>query len=201
MIKIIDYGLGNVSSFLNVYKSLNISCELASNESDLDEVSHIILPGVGSFDFAMDLFLKSGLKSRVESLIFENNIPLLGVCVGMQILGNESEEGFRDGLGWIPGKVKKIHAASDHNLPLPHMGWNGLTKIQNEKLFKNVNLNKGFYFLHSYFFDSNQHSIASCSYPNDFCCAIQKENIYGVQFHPEKSLSNGMSLLKNFSEI
>ena len=76
----------------------------------------------------MDLFLKSGLKSRVESLIFENNIPLLGVCVGMQILGNESEEGLKDGLGWIPGKVKKIHTVSDHNLPLPHMGWNSLTK-------------------------------------------------------------------------
>tara|TARA_Y200000002_G_scaffold374529_1_gene375388 strand:- start:12 stop:617 length:606 start_codon:yes stop_codon:yes gene_type:complete len=201
MIKIIDYGLGNVSSFLNVYKFLNIECELAANENDLHSATHIILPGVGSFDFAMDLFLKSGLKPRVESLIFEKNIPLLGVCVGMQILGDESEEGHKDGLGWIPGKIKKIRNASDHNLPLPHMGWNGLLKTQNEKLFKNVDLNKGFYFLHSYFFDSNKYSIASCSYPDEFCCSVQNKNIYGVQFHPEKSLSNGISLLKNFSEI
>ena len=201
MIKIIDYGLGNVSSFLNSYKSLNIQCELASNENDLDSASHIILPGVGSFDFAMDLFLKSGLKSRVESLIFEKDIPLLGVCVGMQILGNESEEGSKEGLGWIPGKIRKIHAASENDLPLPHMGWNSLTKIRNEQLFKNVDQNRGFYFLHSYFFDSIEYSIASCNYPNEFCCAVQNKNIIGVQFHPEKSLSNGISLLKNFSKM
>lgn len=201
MIKIINYGLGNVSSFLNVYKSLNIECGLATCEEDLKSATHIILPGVGSFDFAMDLFLKSGLKSKVESLIFEKNVPLLGICVGMQILGDESEEGEKDGLGWIPGKIKKIKDTSKNNLPLPHMGWNDLSKIKNKQLFKDINLNKGFYFLHSYFFDSGQYAIASCSYPNEFCCAIQNENIYGVQFHPEKSLSNGISLLKNFSKI
>ena len=146
MISIIDYGLGNVKAIKRVYDNLNIASKIVSSPDHLAGSDKFIFPGVGSFDFAMDLFLKSGLKSRVESLIFEKDIPLLGVCVGMQILGNESEEGSKEGLGWIPGKIRKIHAASENDLPLPHMGWNSLTKIRNEQLFKNVDQNRGFYF-------------------------------------------------------
>ena len=203
MIKIINYGLGNVTSFLNVYKTLNVSCDLAKKESDLDDASHLILPGVGSFDYAMDLFLKSGLKNKIEYLVLEKDIPLLGVCVGMQILGNSSEEGSECGLGWIPGKVRKIDNALNHSpgLPLPHMGWNELIDVNDNVILKNIDQKKGFYFLHSYVFETNDYCIASACYSERFCCAIKKNNIYGVQFHPEKSLSNGIELLKNFSKI
>ena len=210
MIKVIDYGLGNVTSFINVFKSLGKDCELAKTESDLQGATHLILPGVGSFDYAMELFIKSGLKKKIESLVFEDNIPILGVCVGMQILGESSDEGKKAGLGWISGNVKKIQIKQEHQtklskffLPLPHMGWNSITDVSEceNSIFKNVDLNKGFYFLHSYFFETTNSCIAMSSYPEKFCCAIQSKNIFGVQFHPEKSLLNGTMLLKNFSNI
>lgn len=201
MIKIINYGLGNVTSFLNVYKSLDIPCGLVNEKSDLKNTTHLILPGVGSFDFAMNLFLKSGLKDDIEYLVRKKNIPILGVCVGMQILGNSSEEGIEKGLGWIPGKVKKIKDTNEKKLPLPHMGWNSIDDIKNNVIFNKVDLKKGFYFLHSYYFETDQYDIASCIYSNKFCCAINFQNVYGVQFHPEKSHFNGIQLLKNFSEI
>lgn len=201
MIKIINYGLGNVTSFLNVYKSLDIPCGLVNEKSDLKNTTHLILPGVGSFDFAMNLFLKSGLKDDIEYLVRQKNIPILGVCVGMQILGNSSEEGIEKGLGWIPGKVKKIKDTKEKKLPLPHMGWNSIDDIKNNVIFNKVDSKKGFYFLHSYYFETDQYDIASCTYSNKFCCAINFKNVYGVQFHPEKSHLNGIQLLKNFSEI
>ena len=201
MIKVIDYGLGNVSSFTNAYKSLDIKCELAKSSSDLDNASPIILPGVGSFDYAMELFSNSGLRDKIEEKVLEDMIPILGVCVGMQILGDDSEEGNKNGLGWIHGSIKKINGAIEKDLPLPHMGWNSISVDKNQSLFRNVDSEKGFYFLHSYYFDSDIHQIASSNYPNSFCCAVNKDNIFGVQFHPEKSLTNGRALLKNFSEI
>lgn len=201
MIKIIDYGLGNVTSFLTLYKSLDIKCGLIKSKEDLNDVTHLVLPGVGSFDFAMNLFLKSGLKDDIEHLVLQRHIPILGVCVGMQILGNSSEEGVEQGLGWIPGKVKKIKNTEEKNLPLPHMGWNSIVKNKENVIFDMVDFKKGFYFLHSYYFETDQYEIASCTYSNKFCCAINYKNVFGVQFHPEKSHSNGIQLLKNFSKI
>lgn len=201
MIRIIDYGLGNVASFLNAYKALNIQCDVARHPSDLENASHIILPGVGSFDFAMNLFNSSGLRDVVESKVVENKVPLLGICVGMQILGDQSEEGSQKGLGWINGSIEKLKTADSNRFPLPHMGWNSINITTENKLFDNVDKQKGFYFLHSYIFQANKYQIASADYTVEFCCSINNENIYGVQFHPEKSLSNGLELLKNFSNI
>ena len=204
MIKIIDYGLGNVQAFLNAFKAINLEAGPAKNSIDLKEASHIILPGVGSFDQAMKLLLSSGMRDPIEYMVFEKKIPILGVCVGMQILGNGSEEGSDEGLQWIDGFVKKIDSSIHANqLPLPHMGWNDVFKLKNKKLFKNLNSNRDFYFLHSYHFEcyENESEIAKVEYGKEMTCAINKDNIFGVQFHPEKSHLNGINLLKNFASI
>lgn len=203
MIRIIDYGLGNVQAFLNAFKSLNIKAESAKKVSDLKNASHLILPGVGSFDQAMTLFNNSGMKKEVEKLVIDNGIPILGVCVGMQILGNRSEEGGMQGLGWINGDVKKITFKQKKKFPLPHMGWNDVFTKNNSELFFGLELNSSFYFLHSYYFECSDrsHEIAEVYYGDDMTCAIKKNNIYGVQFHPEKSHHYGTRLLKNFSNI
>lgn len=204
MIKIIDYGLGNVQAFLNAFKTINLEAGPAKNSHDLKEASHIILPGVGSFDQAMRLLSISGMRDPIEYMVFEKKIPILGVCVGMQILGNGSEEGSDKGLQWIDGFVRRIDSSIHANqLPLPHMGWNDVLKLKNKKLFKNLNSNRDFYFLHSYHFEcyENESEIAKVEYGTEMTCAINKDNIFGVQFHPEKSHLNGMNLLKNFASI
>lgn len=204
MLTIIDYGLGNIQSFQNLYKRFNIETKIAKSEIDLNNATKLILPGVGAFDHAMDLFNSSGMKERVESLVLQNQTPILGVCVGMQILANSSEEGTKTGLGWIPGIVKKFLPSSNpqQKLPLPHMGWNDvIPSIPKNPLFQNFENDSRFYFLHSYFFASavSEHSSATSEYGIKFSSAIQKDNIYGVQFHPEKSHHYGEQLLKNFA--
>lgn len=203
MITIIDYGLGNVQAFLNAYKNLGIQAKSAKNDSDLKDASHIILPGVGSFDQAITLFKNSGMKSQVEKMVLKDEIPILGVCVGMQILGNTSEEGYLKGLGWINGNIKKIQSDKTNSLPLPHMGWNNIYTKNNLKLFFELESSSSFYFLHSFYFEcfDKSHEIAEFFYGNKMTCAVKKKNIYGVQFHPEKSHYFGAKLLKNFSNI
>ena len=151
----------------------------------------------------MTLFENSGMKSEVEKMVIENQIPILGVCVGMQILGNNSEEGSLKGLGWINGNIKKIQIDKTNQLPLPHMGWNDIHIKNNSKLFFELELNSSFYFLHSFYFDCFDKSnvVADVIYNKKMTCAIKKDNIYGVQFHPEKSHNCGIQLLKNFSNI
>ena len=203
MIKIIDYGLGNIQAFLNTYKTLDIPAESAKTVADLKNASHLILPGVGSFDQAIKLFNNSGMRDEVESLVLKKNIPILGVCVGMQILGDTSDEGCLNGLGWIEGRIKKIRFNSDHQLPLPHMGWNEIKIKNNSELFFDLDTRSSFYFLHSYHFynKNNTYEIANVLYGSKITCAVKKNNIFGVQFHPEKSHLFGAKLLKNFSKI
>ena len=203
MIKIVDYGLGNIQAFLNIYKSLNIPAMPAKKCNDLKEATHLILPGVGSFDQAMLLLENSGMRSMLDDLVLNKKLPILGVCVGMQMLGNNSEEGNLSGLGWISGGVKKIKFNDSGKMqPLPHMGWNDISIIDNN-LFFDLGDSPLFYFLHSYYFQcvDNSCEIASVSYGSHMSCAINKDNIYGVQFHPEKSHHYGIKLLKNFSNI
>lgn len=200
MIRVIDYGLGNVEAFLNVYKLLGIDAASAKLPSDLNDATHIILPGVGSFDLAIKLFLESGMENIVEDLVLNKGLPLLGVCVGMQILASSSEEGNESGLGWIPGKVKKIESLKQEELlQLPHMGWNDAIATKKNPLLTASE----FYFLHSYYFVpfDKENIIAEFDYGTKMVCAVSKGNIFGVQFHPEKSHHNGSSLLKNFSNI
>lgn len=200
MIRVIDYGLGNVHAFLTAYKMLNIEAASAKVSGDLNDATHLILPGVGSFDLAMSLFEGSGMRETVESLVFNDGVPILGVCVGMQILASSSDEGVALGLGWIPGKVKRIDFQKhDDVLQLPHMGWNDAVSVVNNPLLTSAE----FYFLHSYYFvpDDKENSLAEVEYGDKMVCAVYKNNIFGVQFHPEKSHGNGTALLKNFYSI
>ena len=205
MIKIIDYGLGNVQAFLNIYERLHISAKVAQSVGDLDDATRLILPGVGHFDYAMQMLTKSGMKSEIESLVMGDSIPMLGVCVGMQIMADYSEEGDEKGLGWISGSVKRLDEIAQEkcDLPLPHMGWNSVTS-DNKDLFYDIDLLKfDFYFLHTYYFDCSfrENCIANTYYGSDFCSAVKNKNIFGVQFHPEKSHHSGVQLLKNFANL
>ena len=206
MMTILDYGLGNIRAFANVYRRLNVDVQYASNEGDLLKASKIILPGVGAFDHAINKLNESGLRDCLENLVINKNIPVLGVCVGMQILAQSSEEGSKAGLGWIKASVKRFETsewALDSNYPIPHMGWNNLTSKRDTALLANLDELKRFYFLHSYYMqcEENADLIATANYGLDFACIINKQNIYGIQCHPEKSHNNGTALLKNFAEI
>lgn len=209
MIGIIDYGLGNLSAILNVYHRLNIKAHAVSEIGALDDFSHLILPGVGSFDFAMERFNSSGLRDKVTQLVIEKQRPLLGICVGMQMLADKSEEGQLPGLGWIEGEVihfRSLWGDSAQSLPVPHMGWNAVQISDDELSFKlkvQGDMAPQFYFLHSYVFAPKQASSEwmKCQYGSGFSAGVAKANIFGVQFHPEKSHGWGVELLKAFSEV
>ena len=201
MIKIIDYGLGNLSAFLNVYKRLNKPAELAGTPDQLKGATKLVLPGVGAFDQAMNLLNASGMRETLDRLVIEDRMPVIGICVGMQILARGSDEGVLEGLGWIDGRVRSFRSLGKNDLQLPHMGWNDVRSVSPSSLFDNLN-DARFYFLHSYFFDCDrsEDTIAVSNYGAEFSCAVRKDNIFGVQFHPEKSHRYGTQLLKNFSE-
>jgi len=206
MITIVDYGLGNIKAFSNVYKRLNIPCRFASTNEQLQEASKLILPGVGSFDHAMDKLNSSGLRGTLDHLVLKNRVPVIGICVGMQMMANESEEGNSRGLGWIDGKVKQFKYPNDKEsrmFPLPHMGWNNISPACASPLIDNLDEHKRFYFLHSYYFECARKGdvIAHANYGFDYPCIIGHENIFGIQCHPEKSHHNGVSLLKNFADL
>ncbi len=204
MITIIDYGLGNINAFFNVYKRLNIPVCVAKTEQDISMATKLILPGVGSFDYAMELLNNSGLRTGIENKVLKQKTPILGICVGMQILAEESEEGKLPGLGWIKGKVKLFDVSNiKFNTKLPHMGWNTVEPVLDNPLFNGLNSDSRFYFLHSYYFECKDadNLIATTTYGYNYCSAVNSDNIYGVQFHPEKSHSNGVRLLENFSKL
>jgi glutamine amidotransferase len=204
MITIIDYGLGNVLAFVNVYSRLNIPVAVAKSASDLANASKLILPGVGSFDHAMQQLDQSGMRQAVEELVLNNAMPILGICVGMQMLARCSDEGQLPGLGWIDGKVKKFDlSAMPRGANLPHMGWNDVKPVVDGGLFKGMEQDARFYFLHSFYFECYQQPnvLAVTDYGGQFSCAVRRGNVYGVQFHPEKSHHFGSQLLKNFAEV
>ena len=205
MIGIIDYGLGNIRAFSNIYKTCDIEHKIIQKKEELNDVSKIILPGVGAFDDAMNKFNNSGLRSTVEKMVLIEKKPLLGICVGMQILAESSDEGKEKGLGWINANVKIFEEKTiNYETKLPHMGWNTVNIIsKNEPLFYELEQCSRFYFLHSYFFQCkvNDNIIAKTEYGLKYASAVRLDNIYGVQFHPEKSHKSGVKLLTNFSYL
>jgi glutamine amidotransferase len=204
MIHIIDYGLGNIQAFSNMYKRLGFDAKRAKTAADLDGATKIVLPGVGAFDHAMDLLDRSGMRPQLENLVLEKKVPVLGICVGMQILATSSEEGVSPGLGWVPGRVRSFRSVEQtEHLPMPHMGWNDVQPGSGAPLFAGLESDARFYFLHSFFFDCDDpsHASARASYGLNFSCAVAAGNVYGVQFHPEKSHHYGAVLLKNFAEL
>ena len=204
MISIIDYGLGNVQAFNNSYARLGIPANVAKYAHELVDTTKIILPGVGSFDQAMQQLNSSGLRDSIEKLVLDKKVPILGICIGMQMLANSSEEGKLPGLGWINGNVKKFDVSKKSNPDIiPHMGWNNVVSERENVLFNGIENEMRFYFLHSYYFDpfNNSDVIGETDYGLKFASAINRNNIFGVQFHPEKSHRFGEQLLKNFSKI
>jgi glutamine amidotransferase len=204
MIKIVNYGSGNIQAILNIYKRLNIECSAEETAEGLETATKLILPGVGAFDKTMGQLIDSGLKSELDFLVLEKKIPVLGICVGMQILANGSEEGKLPGLGWIEGQVKKFDESKFVHKPhVPHMGWNNVIPAVEHQLLENLDSQQGFYFLHSYYFEcvNNTHVLSTTEYGIKFASAIFSENIFGAQFHPEKSHHNGIQLLKNYAEL
>jgi glutamine amidotransferase len=199
MVTIVDYGLGNVQAFLNVYKRLNIPAKRATTVADLSDATRIILPGVGAFDHAMERLEKSGMRAKLEELVIQKGIPVLGVCVGMQILGDRSDEGKLPGLGWIEGNVRQFDSNAAINLP--HMGWNDVRPARPTPLLRDLENDSRFYFLHSFYFDCAQaEDVAAVSaYGGEFSSVISRGNVHGVQFHPEKSHHFGIRLLSNFA--
>lgn len=204
MIAIINYGSGNVQAIANIYNKLNIENIITNDEIIIEKASKLILPGVGAFDEVMNQLNLSGLKGILNKEVIEKNKPVLGVCVGMQILGHKSEEGEALGLGWIDGEVKKMSIENLKHKPyLPHMGWNSVEVKKKNPIISNIDIEMGFYFLHSYHFvckDPND-VLLSTHYGDIITSSVAHDNIFGMQFHPEKSHSNGIQIFKNFAEL
>jgi len=204
VIAIVDYGLGNVKALADVYKKLNLPAAIVQRAEDLRGAAKIILPGVGSFDHAMQQLDKSAMRSTLDEMALRLGVPVLGICVGMQILALSSEEGISSGLGWIDGEVKRFNSSPGGAvLRVPHMGWNTATPRKENGLFRGLDSNARFYFLHSYYFRCRRPEdvVAETDYGGTFACAVNSRNVFGVQFHPEKSHHWGLRLLENFARL
>lgn len=204
MIAIVDYGIGNVGSIRNMLTRLGVDSVITPNPELILSADHIILPGVGSFDLAMENIEKLSLREILDKVVQVKGKPILGICLGMQLLTNGSEEGDREGFGWIDAMTRRFNFEADREeLPIPHMGWNTMKIRQEDPLFRDMYTEPRFYFVHSYYVDCthNENVLAETVYGTPFNSVIGKGNIRGTQFHPEKSHKYGLRLLKNYSRI
>ncbi len=202
-ITIIDYGMGNLGSIINMFKKLRIDARVSSEKSEIMDSDKLLLPGVGAFDAAMKRIHEQGLKDILDRKILDEKVPILGICLGMQLLTESSEEGVCNGLGWIPGRTLRFSFSEGSSLKVPHMGWNYVALVNPSPLVSQLPDAPRFYFVHSYYVkvkDPN-HSVMKTHYGLDFDSVIQKDNIFGAQFHPEKSHKFGMKILENFASI
>jgi len=204
MIVVVDYRMGNIGSVLNMLKKIGAPSIFSSDRQDIEKADKLILPGVGSFDKAMQNIGQSGLGDILTERILKEKIPVLGICLGMQIMAGKSGEGELPGLGWVDAEVVRFRPPdNDQRLRVPHMGWNIVSAVKESRLFPATSQRPRFYFVHSYHVVcSDQADVtATCRHGCEFVCAFEKDNIYGVQFHPEKSHIFGLDLLKRFVEI
>jgi glutamine amidotransferase len=205
MICIVDYGVGNIQAFLNLFKRIGVEARRANTPEGLSGACRLVLPGVGHFDHAMQQLNDSGMRPRLEELVLIAQVPVVGICVGMQMMAQGSDEGALPGLNWVPGRVRAFARQPQCAvLPMPHMGWNELHPRSRSKLFqKGFEDGMQFYFLHSYFFDAEDKKdvAATASYGLEFDAVVSRGHIHGVQCHPEKSHRWGEQLLKNFVEL
>jgi len=204
MITIIDYGVGNINAFVNVYKRVDVPVKIAKTAADLEGAEKLILPGVGHFDHAMNQLNNSGMREKLDDLVLNQKIPVIGICVGMQMMANNSDEGEVEGLKWIDATVKKFDENKIRQVTrLPHMGWNDVKPVKDISLFQGLEKEAIFYFLHTYYFHCNQAQdiLAVSEYGGEFASAAHHDNIFGIQFHPEKSHHYGEILLHNFAKL
>jgi glutamine amidotransferase len=205
MIAIIDYGMGNLKSVFNAFKQASPEADIkvTSNPADIKKAHHVVFPGQGAMPDCIRELDERNLRSSVIDAA--KTKPFLGICIGLQMLFDKSEEGNTDGLGLLSGTIKRFNNENTadeigHKLKIPHMGWNEVSQKNDHPLWQNISNNDRFYFVHSYYLESKDKNIVSAEtlYSQKFCCAIAKENIFAVQFHPEKSSTAGLQLIKNF---
>ena len=201
MITIVNYGVGNLASIQNILKKIGVPSRISSSREEVAEAERLILPGVGAFDSCAQKLAESGLSDVLNTRVLEDKIPVLGICVGMQLMLSQSEEGNRKGLNWIPGNVVKFQAEKLSGLKVPHMSWTDVKLSMKSNLLDNMHESPRFYFVHSYHarVEDSSHELMSAEYGYEFTAAIQRDNIVGVQFHPEKSHKFGMKLFQNFA--
>ena len=200
MITIVDYGMGNLGSVLNMFRKLSIPARISSDLEQIGRAEKLLLPGVGAFDSAMERLTGTELRTVLDQKALVERIPVLGICLGMQLLTRSSEEGQLSGLGWIPAATYKFPVSS---LKVPHMGWNIVHPYTPSPLTEDFEGEFRFYFVHSYYVkaDDEKDAILRTNYGVTFDSAVQKDNIFGAQFHPEKSHRFGMQLFKNFAKL
>jgi glutamine amidotransferase len=201
-VTLVHYGLGNIQAFAHIYQRLNIDVDVAETAAQVAAAKRLILPGVGAFDWAMARLDKSGLRTALDEAVLGRAVPVLGVCVGMQMMAETSDEGTASGLGWINANVERFFKGLNAHKPLPHMGWNDVTPKSTACLFAGIEAPR-FYHLHSYYMvpESESEILATADYDGIFVTAVRKGNIFGTQFHPEKSHQWGIDLLHNFSRM
>ena len=204
MIAIVDYGVGNLGSVANMFKRVGANAGITSSHADIRRASGVILPGVGHFDAGMQRLKDSGLVDVLNEVVAAQSTPVLGICLGMQLLARGSEEGSEPGLGWLPADVKKFRFdGADATLPVPHMGWNDVRPV-GAGLFSGFPAEEArFYFVHSFYVDCDDvANVAGWTrYGHDFAASVQRGKVYGAQFHPEKSHRFGLRLLSNFASL
>jgi glutamine amidotransferase len=199
MVTIVDYGMGNLGSIRNMLSRIGAESAITSRPEEIAAADKLILPGVGHFDEAMRNLRSSGMVEALNEAVMRNGRPILGICLGMQLLTRRSDEGTEPGLGWVDADTKRLPF---ENLRVPHMGWNLIERRQDHPLTQDLPSEPRFYFVHSYFVhpDRDENLLTSTVYGEPFASAIVRDNVLGTQFHPEKSHKFGMKLLANFVE-
>jgi len=202
MIVIIDYGMGNLRSVQKAFERIRIPATISSSANDLHSADKLVLPGVGHFEQGINNLKSRGLFRLLNEVVLDGRKPILGICLGMQLMTDFSEEGNCDGFGWIKAKTQRF-VFQTNVLKIPHMGWNNLSIRNTSSLFKEITSDNFFYFVHSYYINCYEENniLTETNYGNGFVSSFQRENIFGCQFHPEKSHDSGLQILKNFAKM
>ena len=203
MIGLIDYGMGNILSVLNAFEYIGADIKVCHKSSDIRDKDKLILPGVGAFSDCMKSLNELGFIDELDNFVIQKKKPILGICLGMQVMASKGyENGIFDGLNWIDSEVIPINT-KNLDIKIPHIGWNSLHNLKRNNIFYNIEENFNFYFVHSYFMKCNNKNdiIAECEYGNHITAAVNKGNIFGVQFHPEKSQDYGLRIIENFDNL
>ena len=202
MITIVDYGMGNLRSVQKAFERIGIPAKISGHHDEILGADKLVLPGVGHFEQGMKNIQSRGLFEVLNTAVLKTKTPIIGICLGMQLMTEFSEEGNCNGFGWIKGKTRKF-LFNDNGLKIPHMGWNTLSILKNNSIFKEISPDSFFYFVHSFYIscDNIDNILALSTYGIDFVSSFENENIFGCQFHPEKSHDNGLQIIKNFAEL